>query len=214
MKIPAILQGALDKWWVLARMRWSYRIPVGLLILVAVASSFSMAMSGDTVADRVLGQFDFSNNAPNLIDAPGLKGPFSVAIDASVTPNRLYVADSLNSRVLGYKDVTTFINGGAADLVIGQPDFISGIANNGGLSANSLNAPEGVAVDADGNLYVADSLNNRALEYNTPFTGCGSFPCVGGPANLEFGQDGSFASADCNNGGVSAGSLPERSASV
>ncbi len=59
-------------------------------------------------------------------------------------------------------------------------------------------------MDSGGNLYVADFGNNRVLEYNTPFASCGSFPCVGGSANLVFGQGGSFTSNACNNGGVSA----------
>src|SRR5258708_40209982 len=92
---------------------------------------------GDTTADRVLGQFDFSHKIANLVDAKGFNGLAFLAIDRSTTPNRLYVADSANHRVLGYKDVTTFTNGGAADLVIGQPDFISGTLDNGGRCAAS-----------------------------------------------------------------------------
>ncbi|WP_333647514.1 hypothetical protein [Candidatus Binatus sp.] len=109
-----------------------------------------------------------------------LYNPQGVAIDASTTPNGLYVADRSNNRVLGYKDAATFVNGGPADLVIGQPDFYSTASNSGGTSGSSLYNPVGVAVDGSGNLYVADSGNNRVLEYNAPFAGCGSFPCVGG----------------------------------
>ncbi|MGC2763341.1 MAG: hypothetical protein WA206_18710, partial [Candidatus Binatus sp.] len=61
--------------------------------------------------------------------------------------------------------------------------------------------PYGVAVDAAGNLYVADASNNRVLEYTTPFAECGSFPCVGGSANMVFGQGGSFTSNTANKGG-------------
>ena len=46
-----------------------------------------------------------------------------MAIDTSATPNRLYVADDDNNRVLGWNDAASFANGAAADLVIGQPDF-------------------------------------------------------------------------------------------
>ena len=35
--------------------------------------------------------------------------------------------------------------------------------NKSGLSADSLNSPTGVAVDASSNLYVADNGNNRVL---------------------------------------------------
>jgi sugar lactone lactonase YvrE len=133
-----------------------------------------------------------------------------VAIDSSVTPNRLYVADTNNSRVLGYRNVATFVNGGAADLVMGQPDFISGTDPDvacASPSASNLSGPIGVAVDATGNLYVADSNNSRVLEYSAPFAGCGSFPCVGGSANVVFGQNGNFTTNNCNSGGASANTL-------
>jgi hypothetical protein len=156
------------------------RVAAGwLLIVIAAIAIPSIAMQGDTVADRVLGQPDYSSNPQNFISGRGLHGPVVVAIDASVVPNRLYVADSINNRILGYKDVTALMNGGLADLVIGQPNFHSNGCNSGGLSAGSLCVPDGVAVDAGGNLYVTDNSNNRVLEYNSPFAGCGSFPLRG-----------------------------------
>src|SRR5208283_5198988 len=178
-----------------------------MLIVAATLATPSIAMQGDTIADIVLGQPNFSDNFKNFTSGLGLYGPVAVAIDASVVPNRLYVSDSENNRILGYKDVATLINGGLADLVIGQPAFSSNGCNNAGPSAGSLCVPDGVAVDASGNLYVADYSNNRVLEYNTPFAGCGSFPCVGRPANRVFGQGGSSHTNTCNKSGVSASSL-------
>ena len=184
---------------------WKLATPV--LLIVAVLGS-SAAMQGDTTADRVLGQPDFVHHGVNLIKAQGLSGPLAVAIDTTTTPNRLYVADTGNSRLLGWKDVTAFANGDPADLVIGQPDFLSGDCNRGAsASASSLCSPIGMAVDDSGDLYVADQGNNRVLEYNQPFAACSSFPCVGGPASLVFGQGGSFTSNTANSGGVSAASL-------
>src|SRR5208282_3193639 len=58
--------------------------------------------------------------------------------------------------------------------------------------------PRGIAVDASGDLYIADFLNSRVLEYNTPLAGCGgSFPCVGGSANRVFGTCGDFTGNAC-----------------
>jgi hypothetical protein len=104
------------------------------------------------------------------VNAAGFNSPQGVAVDTSVTPNRIYVADSQNNRVLGWSSVPNFLNGASADIVIGQPNFTTSTANNGGVSANSLNNPSDVAVDLSGNLYVADTANNRVLEYNSPFT--------------------------------------------
>ena len=188
---------------------WKLAAP-SILILASALAIPSIAMQGDTIADRVLGQLDFSHTAANVIGARGLNGPLSTALDVSVSPNRLYVADTLNSRVLAWKDVTAFSNGSPANLVIGQADFSSGACNkNGTANASNLCHPSGIAVDAVGNLYVADSFNHRVLEYQTPFAGCGSFPCIGGPANSVFGQGGSLTSGSPNNGGLSANSLAQ-----
>jgi Abnormal spindle-like microcephaly-assoc'd, ASPM-SPD-2-Hydin/NHL repeat len=159
-------------------------------------------------ADTVIGQNSFSNNGANgtVVNGATIADPDSVAIDTSTIPSRLYVADGADSRVLGWKDVTSLSNGAPADLVIGQPDFVSSVCNNGGISAHSLCSPGAVVVDSGGNLYVGDG-NSRVLEYNNPFAACASFPCVGGSANLVFGQNGSFTSSVENNGGVSANSL-------
>jgi hypothetical protein len=78
----------------------------------------------NTGADLVLGQSALNLNGVNGATASGLYWPAAAAVDFSVSPNRLYVADMNNSRVLGWHSVTAFVNGGPADLVIGQPDFL------------------------------------------------------------------------------------------
>jgi len=61
-----------------------------------------------------------------------------------------------------------------ADLVLGQPHLtgqphlFSNTANYGGVSASSLHGPREVAVDAAGNVYVADTSNHRVLVYLDP----------------------------------------------
>ncbi|HTN43442.1 MAG TPA: Ig-like domain-containing protein, partial [Nitrospiria bacterium] len=168
------------------------------LLLVLFIFSYPFALTGDTVADIVLGQLDFTHNAPNLVDGRGLYLPFRVAVDKN--SNRIFVADDGNNRVLSWPDATSFQNGDAADVVIGQPDFSTTLCNYGGVSARSLCLPRGVGVDNVGNLYVADTNNHRVLEYDAPFTS-------GMAASRVFGQGGSFTLALPNNGGPSAGSL-------
>jgi len=165
--------------------------------MIPVALYAAIVLAGGTVADGVLGQLDFTHNVPNLVDGKGLNLPEAVAIDSSATTDRVFVADADNNRVLGWADADSFTNGAPADLVIGQPDFLS--SNCSATSASRLCMPVGVAVDPSGNLYVADASNNRVLEYTHPFAACsGVFPCVGGPAHLVFGQGGIFTSNICD----------------
>jgi hypothetical protein len=109
----------------------------------------------------VLGQPDFDSSANNSggISADTLSGPLGAASDGY----RLVVADSGNSRVLIWNAFPTR-NQQPADLVLGQPDFVSNHSNGGGVG-NGFYAPSDVAL-SDGNLYVADSGNNRVLIWN------------------------------------------------
>jgi DNA-binding beta-propeller fold protein YncE len=142
----------------------------------ATSGGRSVTPEGVNVADRVLGQINFNNDAENFVDASGLHlgDEARLAIDRSVTPNRIWVADKDNNRVLGWNNATGFTNGAAANIVLGQPDFNSRYCNDVTAplspsnlppipSASTLCGPEGVAVDAAGNVYVADTGNNRVL---------------------------------------------------
>ena len=61
----------------------------------------------------------------------------------------------------------SFLDGANADGVLGQPNFTSSTANNGGRSAQSLNLPQFPFYDpaVGGVLWVAESGNNRVLRY-------------------------------------------------
>ncbi len=166
----------------------------------------------NTDAVLALGQTALDHNGVNGATASGLYWPAAVAVDFSVSPNRLYVADMNNSRVLGWHSVAAFVNGAPADLVIGQPDFFSAgcnqnltdTAGNPLAAADTLCLPKGVAVDPSGNLYVADSNNFRVLGFDVPFS---SGKSADQSADLVLGQQGSFTSRVNNNGGVSASSM-------
>src|SRR5205823_3771817 len=88
--------------------------------------------SAHTTADAVLGKLDFVHGGANIVSARGLYFPLSVAVDTSVVPNHVYVTDSSNNRVLGWRDESRFVNGTAADMVLGQADFLSSAINRGG----------------------------------------------------------------------------------
>jgi uncharacterized protein (TIGR03437 family) len=149
-----------------------------------------------TAATKVLGQIDFPYNSPNLIEGRELylQGNGSgIAIDFNSNPPHLYVSDPGNNRVLAYNDYRQVKAGVMADLVIGQPDFLTGMLNYPKNDPSLLNnqglyAPEGLQVDANGNLWVADSGNGRVLRFPAPFTQAPGQPT----ANLVIGQASFF----------------------
>lgn len=75
------------------------------------------------------------------------------------------IADDVNHRVLIWNTIPTSSTQ-PADIVLGQPDFISNEANNGGISASSLSQPRSVHF-YNGKLIVADSANHRVLIWNS-----------------------------------------------
>ncbi|HUY19934.1 MAG TPA: choice-of-anchor D domain-containing protein [Candidatus Binataceae bacterium] len=171
-----------------------------MLAALLISTMFGLRSStgsggiGINPAAKVLGQVNFTNTAPNLTDPAGLFAPTGVAIDQSTTPNRIYVADQDNSRILGWSDVASFTDGAPADLVIGQTNFYASLWNQNGLTASAatLSFPTAVAVDGSGNLYVLDAGNNRVLEYDSPFT-------TDTIADRVIGQP-DFAANQCNQG--------------
>ena len=165
------------------------------------------AATGDLIADQVLGQIDFTKAAANFVDATGMDAPHGIAVDS--VAGRVYVADTSNSRVLGWASVASFVAGNPADLVVGQPDFNSSYANQGaGAGATTLNQPVSVAIDSAHNLYVADTANNRITTYSDPFAARkATGQTASFAAQVVFGQSGDLMSSTMNDAGVSADSL-------
>jgi uncharacterized protein (TIGR03437 family) len=125
-------------------------------------------------ARRVLGQLSFEYRSANLIEGREFNSVTGVAIDSVSNPPRLYVADTNNNRILGFADARRVRPGDRADIVIGQPDFYRSLLNYPFNSVDSrddasLAIPVGLAVDPDGNLWVADRGNGRVLRFPSPF---------------------------------------------
>lgn len=169
------------------------RILILSCVLVIVAGGSLYASTGDTTADAVLGQPGFEESLPNQPDGSPTSSNLSLsnAAHLAVGPTgRLYVADTDNNRILSWPSAAGFTNGAAADMVIGQPDFVSSLPNNGGVSASALFLPQGLCVDEWGNLWVADAFNSRVLRFDNPETGATPFA-----ADMVIGQPDFLSSA-------------------
>lgn len=156
---------------------------------------FSDPWNEDKLADRALGQARLDQIEANLVDRDGFKSPSAIALDRSSSPPHLYVVDTLNSRVLGWADAEHFANGQPADLVLGQPDRWASGCNTGGRSLATLCLGQffvGIAVDAQGTVWVSDDGNQRVVAYRSPFTTDrvadrvigGKLGCATGPRRL------------------------------
>jgi NHL repeat-containing protein len=79
--------------------------------------------------------------------------------DVAVGPDGVYIADT------GNNCVRRVGNDGVITTVAGQCNDIGGFGGDGGpATAALLNRPYGVTVDAQGNLFIADTSNNRVRE--------------------------------------------------
>jgi hypothetical protein len=113
----------------------------------------------------MVGQADYFSYVPETT-ATGLDSPLSLWSDGT----QLFVADSLNNRVLGYNLPLPAL-GGSASLVFGQMGFTAGTPNRGGAPSQlSLYYPSSVCVvgTATRFLFVADQDNHRVLRYTLP----------------------------------------------
>ena len=113
--------------------------------------------------------------------AAQLDFPRGVALDGA---GNLYIADSLNQRIRKVDAA------GAISTVAG--DGTRGYGGDGGAAvAAQLDFPRGVALDGAGNLYIADSLNQRIRKVNA----AGVITTVAGDGTEGYGGDGDAALA-------------------
>ncbi|WP_179051752.1 hypothetical protein [Nostoc sp. TCL26-01] len=156
-----------------ASMRWCHDIAVwnGNLVVTDAGNHRVMIWQGiptanNTPCEVVLGQNSFDavemNQGVYIPSASSLSMPYGVG----VTDDWLVVADTANSRLLGWRKLTSILSlqGVAADILIGQSSCQSKSENrNFGLpTRDSLNWCYGVKICGQ-TVVISDSGNNRIL---------------------------------------------------
>ncbi len=135
-------------------------------------------------AEAVFGQVNFSESTSGTTQRK-FNSANGLHVDAR---GRLWVADTLNSRVLMFDAASSRGSTAFADLVLGQVDFDS---NGAGDGANQMAFPTDVIVDGDADrLWVVELSNNRVLRFEQV-----SSANNGAFANGVLGQAGFGASA-------------------
>jgi hypothetical protein len=133
-------------------------------------------------ADLVVGQSDFTSTAV-ATSSTALSQPVSAYSDGT----RLVVADGGSARVMIWTSIPTS-NGQAANLVLGQTDFVS--VNDYSLNASVVN-PNSITMNGQ-KLIITDSTLNRTLIWNT-------FPSsINQPADIVLGQPNATYSGSQN----------------
>jgi len=115
-------------------------------------------LSNGANASGVLGQANFATMVENTGQS-GLGEPASLFF--SVT-GALWVSSPDLNRVNRFANAAAKANGANADTVLGQVDFV---AVDPATTRSGMSAPQGLAVDLAGNLYVADTGNHRVLVF-------------------------------------------------
>ena len=170
--------------------------PTNAIVLAGSAAAFSVSVSG---AGPLTYQWQFNGtNLPTpvitTVAGNGGAGPFGdggaaiaaqlnspsgVAVDAA---GNLFIADTQNNRIreVGTNGIITTVAGGGTP---GYPDYLG----DGGAATNArLSLPYGVALDAVGNLFIADVADGRIREVGTN----GIITTVAGNGNFFSSGDG------------------------
>ena len=206
-----------------------YNAPYAAYAAIPQTCTAANPCQNQLTANLVFGQVDAMNN-PTFITSNcngphgqgattsnvELCGPEGVSVNP--TTHDVYVADAMNSRVVvfldplaggGMQGVSGHPGDETADYVFGQGGIFTTTACNkgGSVTASTLCGSGffvgggGVGVDASGDVYIADTINNRVLQFNNPL---GASP----PVTTSFAANGVFGQTTFTNSSANLGDRP------
>ena len=179
--------------------------PDGSLYIADTGNNCIRSVDPDAILWAVAGTGEAS-----LVDGPSDTATFNGPQHLVWPDDALYVADTLNHAVRRVDLLT-----GAVETIAGTG--VPGFTGDGGpASAAQLHTPQGVAVDRDGNVYIADSDNHvvRQVDPSGVIRTWAGTPGVSGyegdggpvadallqwPTNVRVGPDGAIYVADTLN---------------
>lgn len=147
---------------------------------------YSTVTVSDPDAIYVIGNLTFTDtNSAGVVSQNRMYSPSGIAFSGFGENFRVYIADKDFNRVLVFARITE--NGQSAINVLGQSSFMTSAA---ALSQSSLAGPSGISTDSSGNLFVADTNNNRVMVWTAPATADGQ------SANIVLGQTWFFSNGE------------------
>lgn len=200
-------------------------IPTGLATNVGIgASGVAMDASGNVYfadsSNHAIRKVSVTSGISTVVAGTGLSGysgdggqarsaqlnsPKGIAIDSA---GNIYIADTSNHRI---RKIDT---NGVITTIAGTGTGTFGGDNAAATSAR-VNSPQGVAVDGSGNVYIADTSNNRIRKINTSGTistvagnGTGGYLAdnvaatstrINAPRSVALDSSGNFYIADTSN---------------
>ncbi|GLC88054.1 cadherin-like beta sandwich domain-containing protein [Lysinibacillus piscis] len=150
-----------------------------LILSLIVQPPFAYAGTGGEISTVAGGRYGELGDGGLAVDAE-LANPSAVAVDNN---GNLYIADTTNNKIRKVDAITKEIS-----TIAGNGTY--GYSGDGNSALNAeLRSPSGVAVDADGNIYITDKYNNRIRKVGTD----GIISTVVGTGESDFGGDNSSA---------------------
>ena len=160
------------------------RDPCGIVVdssgTIYFSDTFNSAVRKIT-AGGIISTYAGTGTAGSTVDGLAatlslLDHPIGLALDST---GRLYIADTNNSKI------RMVAADGTISTVAGTG--VAGTVGDGGPAINALlNRPQGIAFDAAGNLYIADTANHLIRKVTTD----GTITTVAGNGNPAFSGDG------------------------